>query len=96
LTKTVALETAGSGVTVNAMCPGFVLTPLIESQIKAKVKEKGISFDESKKLLLSEKQPSLTFVTTEQLGQTLIFLCSDAASQITGVSLPIDGGWTAQ
>jgi len=96
LTKTVALETAGTGVTVNAICPGWVLTPLVDEQIKARAKAQGISYEEAEKNLLSGSQPSKTFVTTEQLGELLAFLCSEHANQITGASIPVDGGWTAQ
>jgi 3-hydroxybutyrate dehydrogenase len=96
LTKVVALETAGSGVTCNAICPGWVRTELIEAQIEARAASLGVSIDEGARALLSEKQPSLTFVTPDQIGQIATFLCSDAASQITGAALPVDGGWTAQ
>jgi 3-hydroxybutyrate dehydrogenase len=96
LTKVVALETAGSGVTCNAICPGWVRTELIEAQIEARATNLGVSIEEGARVLLSEKQPSLTFVTPDQIGQITTFLCSDAASQITGAALPVDGGWTAQ
>lgn len=95
LTKTVALETAESGITVNAICPGFTLTPLIQAQIDDKAKTLG-NQQAAIEALLGEKQPSKNFVTTEQIGQLAVFLCSAAAEQMTGVSLPIDGGWTAQ
>lgn len=95
LTKTVALETAEAGITVNAICPGFTLTPLIQAQIDAKAEIVG-SQQAAIEALLGEKQPSKTFAQTEQLGQLAVFLCSDAATQMTGVSLPMDGGWTAQ
>jgi 3-hydroxybutyrate dehydrogenase len=96
LTKVVALETAGSGITCNAICPGWTRTPLAELQIVARAKQLGVGIDEGARSVLSEKQPSLQFVTVEQLGQVVVFLCSDAATQITGISLPVDGGWTAQ
>ncbi len=96
LTKVVALETAGSGVTANAVCPGWVLTPLVEKQIEALVEERGLSRDEASASLLSAKQPSNQFVTERELGDLVIFLCSDAARSMTGVSLPVDGAWTAQ
>ncbi len=96
LTKVVALENATHGVTCNAICPGWVLTPLVEKQIDAIAKEKGISFEDAKIDLLSEKQPSLQFATPDQLGGLAVFLSSDDAAQITGVPLPMDGGWTAR
>ncbi len=96
LTKTVALETAGQGITCNAICPGWVLTPLVAAQIKARAEASGRSFDQEAELLLSEKQPSKTFTTPEQLGGMAVFLCSEAASNITGTNLTSDGGWTAQ
>jgi 3-hydroxybutyrate dehydrogenase len=96
LTKVVALETAGSGITCNAICPGWVNTELIRPQILARAKELGVEIDEATRSLLNEKQPSGQLVTVEQLGQIAVFLCSDAAAQITGAAIPIDGGWTAQ
>jgi 3-hydroxybutyrate dehydrogenase len=96
LTKVVALETATSGVTCNAICPGWVLTPLVQQQVDARAAAKKISSDQAKLELLSEKQPSLEFVTPDQLGAFAVFLCSDAAAQIRGQALPMDGGWTAQ
>lgn len=95
LTKTIALETAEAGITANAICPGFTLTPLIQAQIDERTKLLN-SQDAAIEALLSEKQPSKTFVQVEQLGELAVFLCSNAANQMTGVSLPIDGGWTAQ
>ncbi|HEV7369355.1 3-hydroxybutyrate dehydrogenase [Arenibaculum sp.] len=96
LTKVVALETAQSGVTCNAICPGWVLTPLVQAQIDALAARRGLSPEDAKRELLSEKQPSGNFVTPDQLGQLAVFLCSDAASQMTGTALPMDGGWTSQ
>ncbi len=96
LTKVVALETATSGVTCNAICPGFVGTELIEPQIMARAAEVGGGREEGVRALLSAKQPSLTMVEPEQIGDIVVFLCLPAASQITGIALPVDGGWTAQ
>ncbi|KAA5602698.1 3-hydroxybutyrate dehydrogenase [Blastochloris sulfoviridis] len=96
LTKVVALETAETGITANAICPGWVLTPLVQKQIDAIAARKGISNEEASRELLSEKQPSKQFVTPEQLGELVLFLCSDAASNLRGTSLSMDGGWTAQ
>lgn len=96
LTKVTGLECAGSGVTANAICPGWVLTPLVQKQIDAIAAKDGISNEEASVKLLSEKQPSKAFVTPNQLGQLAVFLCSDAAAQMTGTTLSMDGGWTAQ
>jgi 3-hydroxybutyrate dehydrogenase len=96
LTKVVALETARTKITCNAICPGWVLTGLVQKQIDARAAEKKISPEEAKVGLLGEKQPSLEFVTPEQIGELAVFLCSDAAAQIRGSSYSIDGGWTAQ
>jgi len=96
LTKVVALETAGQGITCNAFCPGWTRTELVERQIVARAKQMGCSADEAAKMLLAEKQPSKQFVTTGQLAGLVVFLCSDAAEQITGAAIPMDGGWTAQ
>jgi 3-hydroxybutyrate dehydrogenase len=96
LTKVVGLETAGTGTTVNAVCPGWVLTPLVEKQITDMATERKISRDDAALALLGEKQPSRTFVTPEQLGGTVTFLCSPAADQITGTAIAVDGAWTAQ
>ena len=96
LTKVVALETAKTGITCNAICPGWVLTPLVEKQIGERAAREKISVDQAKANLLSEKQPSHEFATPEQLGAVAVFLCSEAAAQIRGTALPVDGGWTAQ
>jgi 3-hydroxybutyrate dehydrogenase len=96
LTKVVALETATTGVTCNAICPGWVLTPLVQRQIDARAANEGISPDKAKFELLAEKQPSHEFVTPEQLGDLAVFLCSPGADQIRGQALGVDGGWTAQ
>ncbi|MBI5121667.1 MAG: 3-hydroxybutyrate dehydrogenase [Rhodospirillales bacterium] len=96
LTKTVALETAQTGITCNAICPGWVRTPLVEAQIVARAQAANLEIEESGRRLLSEKQPSLRFTSPEQLGALAVFLCSDGASNMTGTSLPVDGGWTAQ
>ena len=96
LTKVVGLETAGSGVTCNAVCPGWVRTPLVEKQISDIAAQKQISQKEAAKEILAEKQPSLEFVSPSQLGGTVAFLCSPAADQITGTAISVDGGWTAQ
>jgi 3-hydroxybutyrate dehydrogenase len=96
LTKVVALETARSPITCNAICPGWVLTPLVQKQIDDAATRDGISGDESKARLLAEKQPSLEFATPEQIGAVAVFLCSSAANQIRGTSISVDGGWTAQ
>lgn len=96
LTKVAALETAGKGITVNAICPGWVLTPLVQKQIDQKASVKNISVEEATKDLLFEKQPSMAFVKPEDIGEMALFLCSNGAAQITGSSLSIDGGWTAR
>ena len=96
LTKTVALETAGSGVTCVAICPGWVLTPLVQKQIDAKAAAEKLSPEAARAALLGEKQPSGDFATPEQIGQTVLFLCSAAADQITGSAIALDGGWLAQ
>jgi 3-hydroxybutyrate dehydrogenase len=96
LTKVVALENATSGITCNAICPGWVLTPLVQKQIDDRAAREAISVQEARRDLLAEKQPSLEFATPEQIGALAVFLCSDAASEIRGAALPVDGGWLAQ
>ncbi|MEM5521852.1 3-hydroxybutyrate dehydrogenase [Sulfitobacter sp. AS59] len=95
LTKTTALETAKEPITSNAICPGYVLTDIVEKQIPDTMKEYGMSRDEVIKNVMLERQPSKEFATVEQLGGTATFLCSDAAAQITGTTVSVDGGWTA-
>jgi 3-hydroxybutyrate dehydrogenase len=95
-TKTTALETATTGVTCNAICPGWVLTPLVQKQVDARAAADGVDAEEAKRRLLAEKQPSLQFTTTDQLGEVALFLCSEAAANMRGMSLNIDGGWVAQ
>ncbi|MDQ1920607.1 3-hydroxybutyrate dehydrogenase [Massilia pseudoviolaceinigra] len=95
-TKVTALETAGTGVTCNAICPGWVLTPLVQKQVDDRAAKDGISMEQAKKALLSEKQPSGEFVTPEELGALAVFLCSSAGNQVRGVAWNMDGGWAAQ
>jgi 3-hydroxybutyrate dehydrogenase len=95
-TKSVALETATTGVTVNAICPGWVLTPLVQKQVDARAAQAGVDQAEAKRQLLGEKQPSLQFTTPEQLGGLAVFLCSPAADNVRGVAWNMDGGWVAQ
>jgi 3-hydroxybutyrate dehydrogenase len=96
LTKVTALETAGSGITANAICPGWVLTPLVQKQIDAIAARDGIDNESATRALLGAKQPSGQFATPDEIGDLAIFLCSDGARQMTGSILSIDGGWTAQ
>jgi 3-hydroxybutyrate dehydrogenase len=96
LTKTVAIEAANDGVTCNAICPGWVLTPLVAKQIEARAQQSGKTFDQEKVALVSEKQPMHEFSSPENIGALAVFLASDAAASITGSSYSIDGGWTAQ
>lgn len=95
-TKVVALENATTGVTCNAICPGWVLTPLVQKQVDAKAASLGLSNEEATKLLLGEKEPSLQFTTPEELGAMAVFLCSPAANNVRGVAWNMDGGWMAQ
>jgi 3-hydroxybutyrate dehydrogenase len=95
-TKSVALETATTGITSNAICPGWVLTQLVQKQIDDRAAREGISAAQAQNDLLGEKQPSLQFTTVEQLGGLAVFLCSPAADQVRGVAWQMDGGWTAQ
>ncbi len=96
LTKVIALESATTGITCNAICPGWVLTPLVQKQLDAKAAAQGISNDEASQQLLAEKQPSLQFTTPEELGDLAVYLCSSAARNVRGVAWQVDGGWTAQ
>lgn len=96
LTKVTALETAKTAITANAICPGWVLTPLVQKQVDAKAASLEVDAEQAKSMLLSEKQPSGEFVTPEQLGEMAVFLCSAAASQVRGVAWNMDGGWVAQ
>jgi 3-hydroxybutyrate dehydrogenase len=96
LTKTVALEVAEKGITCNAVCPGYVLTPLVEKQIPDTAKARGITIEEVKRDVLLKAQPTKQFVTVEQVAGTTVFLCSDAAASITGTHIAIEGGWVAQ
>jgi 3-hydroxybutyrate dehydrogenase len=96
LTKVVALETAQSPITCNAICPGWVLTPLVQQQVEARAAQEGVSVEVAKSRLLLEKQPSGEFVTPEQLAGLALFLCGPAADQVRGVAWNIDGGWVAQ
>jgi 3-hydroxybutyrate dehydrogenase len=94
-TKVVALDHANHGITSNAICPGWVLTPLVQKQIEDKAKQQGISVDQAKENLLKEKQPMYKFSTPEDLGTLCVFLCSDHGQSTTGIAIPMDGGWTA-
>jgi len=95
-TKALALETATTGITANAICPGWVLTPLVQQQVDARAAREGVDGDEAKRRLLAEKQPSLQFTTPAQLGEMALFLCSPAADNIRGAAFNVDGGWVAQ
>ncbi|WP_411956518.1 3-hydroxybutyrate dehydrogenase [Paracoccus homiensis] len=95
LTKVTALETAEEKITSNAICPGYVLTPLVEAQIPDTMKEYNLSRDEVVRDVLLKRQPSKEFATVDEIGDTAVFLCSDAAAQITGTTISVDGGWTA-
>jgi 3-hydroxybutyrate dehydrogenase len=96
LTKAAALECATTGVTVNAICPGWVLTPLVQKQVDARAERDGVDDEEAKRRLLGEKQPSLQFVTPDQLAALAVFMCSPAADNVRGVAWNMDGGWVAQ
>ncbi len=95
LSKTVALETAGQGITCNAICPGYVLTPLVEAQIPDQMKAHGMDRETVIREVMLLRQPSRQFATVEQIGGTVVYLCSGAADQVTGTTISIDGGWTA-
>jgi 3-hydroxybutyrate dehydrogenase len=96
LTKVTALENATTGVTCNAICPGWVLTPLVQKQVDAKAVAMGLSNEEAKKQLLQEKEPSMQFTTPEELGELAVFFCSAAGNNVRGAAWNMDGGWTAQ
>ena len=95
LTKVTALEAAGTGITANAICPGYVLTPLVEAQIPDQMKTHNMDRDTVIREVMLDRQPSRQFATTGQIGGTAVFLCSGAAEQITGTTISVDGGWTA-
>ncbi len=96
LTKVTALENATTGVTCNAICPGWVLTPLVQKQVDAKAAALGLSNEEATKLLLGEKEPSMQFTTPDELGELAVFFCSPAGNNVRGVAWNMDGGWAAQ
>lgn len=96
LTKVTALETATTGVTCNAICPGWVLTPLVQKQVDARAAAMGVSNEEATRLLLGEKEPSMQFTTPDELGELALFLCGPAAGNVRGVAWNMDGGWAAQ
>jgi 3-hydroxybutyrate dehydrogenase len=96
LTKVVAIEAANQGITCNAICPGWVLTPLVQQQIEARATAQGIPVEHAREDLVHEKQPMLDYTTPEKIGALAVFLCGEAASTITGAALSIDGGWVAQ
>lgn len=96
LTKVAAIELAGAGVTCNAICPGWVRTPLVEAQLRARAEQEGRSLDAVTNALLAEKQPLRQFTTPEQIGALAVFLCSEAAATMTGAAVSMDGGWVAQ
>jgi 3-hydroxybutyrate dehydrogenase len=96
LTKVTALETATTGVTCNAICPGWVLTPLVQKQVDARATAMGVSNEEAKRQLLGEKEPSMQFTTPEELGELAVFFCSPAGNNVRGVAWNMDGGWVAQ
>jgi 3-hydroxybutyrate dehydrogenase len=96
LTKVTALETATTGVTANAICPGWVLTPLVQKQVDAKAAALGLTNEEATKLLLGEKEPSMQFTTPDELGELAVFFCSPVGNNVRGVAWNMDGGWAAQ
>jgi 3-hydroxybutyrate dehydrogenase len=96
LTKVVAIETANAGITCNAICPGWVLTPLVQRQIETRAAAQGIPLEQARLDLVREKQPMLDYTTPQQIGALAVFLCGEAAATMTGAALPIDGGWIAQ
>ena len=96
LTKVTALENATTGITCNAICPGWVLTPLVQKQVDAKSAAHGVSNDDAIKLILGEKEPSMQFTTPEELGALAVFFCSPAGNNVRGVAWNMDGGWVAQ
>lgn len=96
LTKVTALENATTGITCNAICPGWVLTPLVQKQVDARAAALGVTNEEAKKVLLGEKEPSMQFTTPEELGELAVFFCSPAGSNVRGVAWNMDGGWVAQ
>ena len=96
LTKVTALENATTGVTCNAICPGWVLTPLVQKQVDAKAAALGLSNEDAKRVLLGEKEPSMQFTTPEELGELAVFFCSAAGNNVRGVAWNMDGGWVAQ
>jgi 3-hydroxybutyrate dehydrogenase len=96
LTKVTALENANSGITCNAICPGWVLTPMVQKQVDAKAASLGISNEEAKNILLGDKEPSMQFTTPDELGELAVFFCSPAANNVRGVAWNMDGGWVAQ
>ena len=95
LTKTIALEVAGQGITCNAICPGYVLTPLVEAQIPGQMQVHGMDRDTVIREVMLQRQPSRQFATVEQIGGTVTYLCSPHADQVTGTTISVDGGWTA-
>ena len=96
LTKVTALENATKGITCNAICPGWVLTPLVQKQVDAKAAALGVTNEDAKKVLLGEKEPSMQFTTPDELGDLAVFFCSPAGNNVRGVAWNMDGGWTAQ
>ena len=96
LTKTIALEAATDGITVNAICPAWVRTPLVEAQIEARAAANGTSIAEEAVAIVEERQPTKDFVLPEQIGDLVLYLMSDSAASVTGIAMPIDGGWVAQ